>query len=98
MKSKWKRKKQKSDKLIESFTTVVDRAVREEHARQELRRRQTHSLYIKMKNKQRYLPLNHAMDGVDHIEPLCRAIALISLWLYDEGFGGPKAQSHHLVI
>ena len=45
-----------------------------------------------MKNKQRYLPLNHAMDGVDHIEPLRRAIALISLRLYDEGFGGPKAQ------
>ena len=96
LRTKWllglKEEKQKSDKLIESFTTVVDRAVRQEHVQQELRRRQTHPLYIRMKNKQRYLPLNHAMDGVDHIEPLCRAIALISLWLYDEGFGGPKAQ------
>jgi ankyrin repeat protein len=84
------KKQEASEKLIESFTAVVSKAVKQKHIQDEANRRKMHPLYVKMKGHNRYLPLSHTMDGVGHIEPLCRALSLISLWMYSEGYGGPK--------
>ena len=76
----------KKEKLKGWFTAVVDQTLKRKHIFDERKRRQTHQLYIKLKDHHRYIPLDHAMDGIVHIEPLCRALSLITLWLYEYGY------------
>ena len=89
----------KKEKMKGWFTAVVDQTLKRKHIFDEMKRRQTYQLYVKLKDHHRYIPLNHAMDGIVHLEPLCRALSLITLWLYEYGYISSIEQSpqnyHH---
>ena len=45
--------------------------------------------YVRLRGTQRYLPIEECLDGQAHLEPIMRALALVTMWLYESKACGP---------